>query len=189
VVTDASGTPLLADRDTPKGFGIDDGEKEIHPYRLDTSAVHPFTLTEHLKSDPSLFLEYVTMEPGQSLIASPSVLEPYRMVMRTVDAGKYIGTMRGPESVDMKDADKRYATPPPGFRRLKEYAFPEKGTYTAQFVINELASVQYAKAGGPTYRQKLAWVLYYLAGPPGPDDSWGVPVHVKSEKIKFKASE
>src|SRR5258708_7334515 len=108
------------------------------------------------------------------------------MIMRTVDAGKYIGTMLGPESVDMKDADKQYALPPPGFRRLKEYALSPRGTYTAQFVINELASVRYARTAGPLYLQKLVWGLHYLVGPPGPDDTWGVRVNVKSEKIKFE---
>jgi hypothetical protein len=182
LVLDAAGRPLPPDTNAAVT------EQEIRPYVPDLSAVRPLITTEHLKSDPRISFDYLVLEPGKSASSSPSILKPYRLAYRTVETETYVGTMRGPESVDIKNPEKKYAAPPPGFRRLTEYKLARAGIYSAQLIINESAEVQHAKTSGPFFLQKLIRGLLYLSGPPGPDDYWGAQVNAKSEKIKFKVA-
>ena len=153
LVTDAEGRPLPAASHESNSPGIFDWEKDIHPYALDTTALKPL-----LKKFDKRSFENIVLPPGASITASPSVLAPFRKVMRDGHDKEMDYTYIVPEPVGMKDPEKHYAIPPPGFRRLTEYAITRSGTYTAQFIFNTGVTHYFE---GSTFWEGLSSTLWH----------------------------
>jgi hypothetical protein len=182
LVTDAEGKRLPAASHESNLPGIFDWEKVIHPYALDTIALKP--LIKRF-GERGLDYEAIVLPPGTSIAASPSVLAPFRIVMRDGHNKEMDYTYDVHEPVGMKDPEKHYAVPPPGFRRLTEYTITRSGTYTAQFIFNMEVGHDF---DGSTFWRGLRRQLYSLASPSPRDHTGLLKIDTASEKIKFEVS-
>jgi hypothetical protein len=183
LVVDAAGKQPPPARDS-RGFkDAKSIDGEVHPYTFDPSALKPFI--EDI-ADRRFPVELIAFPPRTEIAASPSVLAPFREVLRDVRLPGMDGTAIGTEPVHMKDPAKQFAAPPPGFRRLSEYSISKAGVYTAQLAINEKATVsRYEVAGSPFFRGLKRW-LYFLSAPRSHGRIGGrTQIEVRSEKVSF----
>jgi hypothetical protein len=186
LVTDAAGNPLPVDMGWSSSPEANNSQGEIHPYVLDTSSLKP--LVETL-GERGLTYESLKIQPGMTVVASPSILAPFRKTTRDRYEKSMVYTMVVSEPVGMKNPGKYYADPPKGFRRLSEYAISRSGTYRAQLVLRETVAPEIFEGGGSSLWKGLRHALYYFASPLSRGRiAKRVQINTTSEKIDFKVS-
>jgi hypothetical protein len=184
IITDEKGrrvSPLYDDR----GVGVPDMEREIHPYTEDNPGVGPlirFTTDLHGGGTES----QIYLDPGKTVTTGSTVLAPYRVKYVDVETKDYTGTAAVPEPVLLKNPEKLYAAPPPGFRRLVGFDLRRPGRYLAKFIIKEELPVERFDDPRVPFRNKLRRIVYDFATGWNGDRGAEVKIDVESAPVEFE---
>jgi hypothetical protein len=164
--------------------GVLNTEKEIHPYAENNKNVMPLIRTK--KTYQGEELTFVYLDPGQTVATGSSELAPYRMKYVDVETKNYLGTAAIPEPVLVKNPEKIYAVPPPGFRRLNGYDLRQPGRYKARFVIQEETLVDRFEDPRAPFENRLRRIVYQLATGWAGDRGTSVKINVTSAPVEFE---
>ena len=189
VIRDARGRELPENRDA-NALGVRGAGSDIKPYGRDVSSLEPML---HVVDRPAARPgdkrsdSVLEIPPGGGIAASPTILWPHRMVVRESESPDYVGASFVPQAVDMPDAAERFASPPPGFRRMEEYELNHPGIYTAEFVFDDNTGIQIRRrvASHPGWAKKALRFLAGVDGKPRLYDDF-LKVRASSGKVSFE---
>ena len=184
VVLDQDGRPAPRPHSDGERIGISNPsatvEDRIDPYHYDPTAVASAIVREKSPVDGDSTLSFLRLLPGQSISASPSVLDPTREEIVEVKSAGYSGTALTHKKVPMAHPERRFSTPPSGYRRLQEFDLKKPGRYTAQFVVRDVVFMDVDERASQSIWTGLHNVVT------GGDSTKYVDVSIKSSAVEFE---